>query len=143
MTGKQIARQVFDTLVKFGVPISKLFSNSRDGASVNTVAVNGLREINEDLLDVICTSHSGNVCGEHFDCPTLKSFISSWSSMMSQSNIAKQKFRNLVGRKAKRKSAVRWGAEFDVIDQVLTHFPTYYTQPSAAESSYWLCQTIL
>jgi hypothetical protein len=124
MTGVEICRQIIDMLTKYHLAIGQILSNSRDGASNNTVAVTNLKNINPNIIDVICTSHSGHLCGDQFDCPLLKSFISSWSSMMSQSNIAKQKFKNLVGRKAKRKSAVRWGAEFQVIDQVLTHYST-------------------
>lgn len=91
----------------------------RDGASVNTLAVQYLQTLAADMYDSICISHSGSLCGNLFACPWADKFISVWSNMLNTSNIAKQLFVDDVGSKAKRKSMVRWGAKFVVILQVV------------------------
>jgi hypothetical protein len=70
------------------------------------------------MHNITCYAHSANLCGALFDCPLAKVFIAKWSYMMSQSIKAKAVWKSLVGKKAKRKAMVRWGAEVDVVIQV-------------------------
>ena len=61
----------------------------RDRASVNSVAMNTLKIIYPNAIDVGCFSHAFDRVGEHFNIPTLTEFTGNWLSLFSHSIKAK------------------------------------------------------
>ena len=52
-----------------------------------------------------------------------KKYVSYWSYLTTTSNVAKQLFKEEMGRNPKRKAKVRWCAEFDVSREIALSYP--------------------
>ena len=57
----------------------------RDRASVNRVAMQHIKIMFPDLLDIGCYSHTLNLVGTTFELPTVELFIKPWINLFSHS----------------------------------------------------------
>jgi hypothetical protein len=115
MNGNELVFWLTNKLVReYQVPSVHVHASCRDGAAVNTKAIQTMAAICPFMQDIICCSHSASLAGDKLDCPAATHFISVWSNLIVTSNIAKQRFVSAVCHAPKRKSKVRWGAFFQV-----------------------------
>ena len=81
----------------------------RDGAAVNGAALHNMKEIMfPQLFDIICSSHSLDNVGRHFDTPLLDEFGQLWIGLFARSPAAKLKWKMLTGIAIKSHSNTRW-----------------------------------
>jgi hypothetical protein len=123
LTGAELYGFIIQKAIEMNINFNGIVGLCRDGSSVNTSAVDRLRNVCINSTDINCFSHAANRVGLKISCDIAREFISKWSSMMSTSNIAHALWKESIGRKAKKKSAVRWGAELDVVRDVALNFP--------------------
>ena len=71
--------------MEYGITPDRLLAGMRDRASVNGVAMQTLKIVFPDLLDIGCFLHTIDLVGEKFQTPNLESFIHSWISLFSYS----------------------------------------------------------
>ena len=71
LNGQELTGELIQCLsVKFQIPSSRLVAAIRDGAAVNGAALRHMKEIMfPQLFDIICSSHSLDNVGRHFDTP--------------------------------------------------------------------------
>ena len=71
LNGQELTGQLIQCLsVKFQIPSSRLVAAIHDGAAVNGAALRHMKEIMfPQLFDIICSSHSLDNVGRHFDTP--------------------------------------------------------------------------
>lgn len=126
MSGDELTAFLADIiLTRYGIAPQRVHAFIRDGAAVNGKATRNLRPVCNRAVDAICSSHTACLSGGQLSkdsLPQARDFVSKWSQMMSTSNIAKMQWKLLIGRSAKTKSMVRWGAEYDVVRDVLVNF---------------------
>lgn len=89
----------------------------RDGSSVNGCCGRFFTQLNPDMLDITCVSHTICRC-DLFDCSTAKQFISTWSLLIKKSGKARLLFQKMSQQQAQRKSSTRWFTEYQVCSQV-------------------------
>ena len=66
MTGEEVARELISVLsVTFGIKSHLLLAGMRDGASVNNVAMEVLKVVYPDILNIHCFSHTLDWVGEN------------------------------------------------------------------------------
>ena len=98
MTGEKIAQVVMDTLSReYGTLTSRFLACMRDRAAVNNVAVQFVKVLYNNLLDIGCVSHALDLVGDKICVPTLSDFMISWLSLFSHSTKAKFLRENLQG----------------------------------------------
>lgn len=126
MTGETLSGFLAQVvLTDYSIAPIRIHAMVRDGASVNGVATRNMQGICVRSVDIICSSHTACLSGSklgHHALPLATNFISRWNQMMSTSNIARQEWKAMLGRRAKTKSMVRWGSEYDVVRDVLINF---------------------
>ena len=82
MTGEEVAHQLISTLsVTYGIESSFILPAMRDGASVNGVAMDVVKIVYPDIMDVHYFSHTLDLVGDKFKTPILASFCSYWISL--------------------------------------------------------------
>jgi hypothetical protein len=125
MNGEQLSAFIVERVfVFFQIPFGALHAACRDGAAVNGKAIRLIKQMTcPQMEDIICCSHSGALASNNFDCSLAKKFVSYWSYLVTTSNVAKQLFREELGRNPQRKSKVRWCAEFDVSREIAVSYP--------------------
>ena len=71
LNGQELTGELIQCLsVKFQIPTSRLVAAIRDGAAVNSAALRNMKEtMFPQLFDIICSSHSLDNVGRHFDTP--------------------------------------------------------------------------
>ena len=105
------------------VPSSRLVAAKRDGAAVNGAALRNMKEIMfPQLFDIICSSHSLDNVGRHFDIPLLDEFGQLWIGVFARSPAAKLKWKMRTGIAIKSHSNTRWWSYWEVLDQLLSQF---------------------
>lgn len=126
MNGRQLSAYLVHILfTRYGLDPNRIFAFVRDGAYVNNVATRTMMQFCTNAIDSTCASHTACLAGNNLSrvaLPLASEFISKWSQMMSQSNIARQEWKELVGKSAKTKSMVRWGSEYSVARDIMINF---------------------
>lgn len=123
MTGEELARELITVLsINYSVSPTSLLAAMRDRASVNNVALRTLKVVYPLVVDVGCFLHTINLAGEHFKIPTLSEFVSSWVSLFAHSPKARLLWKEQVGVSVRSYSATRWWSQWEVLDQLMTHF---------------------
>ena len=86
MKGEEIASKIVHTLsTEYGVTGDQLLATMRDRASANGVAMNTIKVLLPNILDVGCYSHTLNRIGETCNVPHLDEFTRLWISLFSHS----------------------------------------------------------
>ena len=123
LTGEEIARELISTLsVDYHVIPTGLLGCMRDCAATNNVALQTLKVVYPNLVNVGCFSHTIDHVGERFDTPILDEFMSAWVSLFAHSYKTKALWRERTGRAMKTYSPTRWWSRWEVVEQVLEQF---------------------
>ena len=86
LTGEEITCELISTLsVEDHVTPTALFACMRDRAATNTVALQTLKVVYPNIVDVGCFSHTIDHVGEKFETPVLDEFMSAWISLFARS----------------------------------------------------------
>ena len=123
MTGKEIARELISVLsVEYGITPDRLLAAMRDRASVNGVAMQTVKVVFPDLLDVGCFSHTIDLAGGKFQTPNLESFIHLWISLFAHSPRVRLWWKQLTGKSMSSFCPTRWWSRWEVMKQVMLYF---------------------
>ena len=79
-------------------------------------------ELNNELLDVECFSHTLNHVGERMNIPILHDFCNAWIALFSRSPRFRLLWRTQTGLSAPSYSSTRWWNQFEVIHNMLKIF---------------------
>lgn len=120
VTGQQLAREIITALsTQLQYPSDKLVAVTRDGASVNRVAVGYLKDIMyPQVFDIICLCHSLDNVGKRIETDLLNSFLCSWVSLFSHSPTARIAWRERTGEAIKSYSQTRWWSWWEMLHQL-------------------------
>ena len=94
----------------------------RDGASANSAALQILKVLYPNLLDVGCYLHTIDHVGEKFIVPNLHKFGTHWMSLFSHSPITHLLWKTRTGIALKSYSKTRWWSKFEVYEQVMNMY---------------------
>lgn len=122
VTGEHLAQVLHASLTDFTIHGPRLLGCTRDGASVNTAALERLRIFFPQMFDIICVSHTLDNVGAHFHTPTLDEFTQWWISLFSHSSKAKLRWRELTGQAIRSFSETRWWSRWEVQNQLCVKF---------------------
>ena len=124
LKGDEVARELLSVIsTEYGVTLNKLIAVMHDRASVNTVAVRGLKLLCPDIIDIgCCFSHTIDHVGDHFDTPILDKFGINWVSLFSHSPKARLLWRTRTGQSMRSYSQTRWWSRWEVYQQLLNLF---------------------
>ena len=99
-----------------------LAATMRDRASVNNLAMNTIKVIYPNMLDVGCFLHALDHVGDKFQTPVLESFCSSWIMLFSHSSKSKCLWKELTGKSIVTHSKTRWWSRWQVMHQLFLQF---------------------
>jgi hypothetical protein len=123
MTGEELAREVLGVLCReYKLASDQVLVVMRDHASVNRVAMQHIKVMFPDLLDIGCYSHTLNLVGTKFELPTVEEFIKSWISLFSHSPKAKFEWKSKTGRAMRSYCETRWWSRWEVFHQFVQQF---------------------
>ena len=99
MTGEKLAQQVLGVLCReYKLSTAQALAATRDGASVNGVAICRIKIVFRNLLDIDCYSHTSDLARNKFELPTVEKFIKPWISLFSRSPKARFEWNSTTGR---------------------------------------------
>ena len=123
LTGEEIAHELVQILsVSYSISSDHLVTAMQDRASVNSVAMNTVKIIYPNAIDVGCFGHAFDRVGEHFNIPTLTEFIGNWLSLFSHSIKAKFLWKQQTGTSMASYSATRWWSKWKIFKQLMLQF---------------------
>lgn len=121
MTGEEIARELVSTLsVEYSVSVDQLLACMWDRASSNGVAIQTIKVLHPNILDIGCCSHIIDHVGGHFETPILEEFIRLWISLFAHSPCTRLAWRELTGKAMASYSDTQWRSRWKVRSQVLS-----------------------
>ena len=86
MSGEEITQQIIVVLsTEFDMSSIFIIAAVRDRASVNDVAMRTIEVVYNELLDVVCFSHTLSHAGECMNTPILHDFCNAWIALFSRS----------------------------------------------------------
>ena len=119
----QLAQVINECLaIQFQHPAELLVAMMRDGASINTAAIRALSVFYPNVLDVVCTSHTLNNAGQHFDFPLLQEFTRLWISLFAYSARVKLAWKARTGKAMRSHSETRLWSKWEIWHQVSLYF---------------------
>ena len=123
LNARQLAREIITTLsTDLQYPSDRVLAVVRDGASVNGAAVKILRDaFYPHLTNIVCTPHSLDLIGRHFDTDLLDAFRQSWVALLAHSPALRLAWKALTRESIRSYSATRWWSWWEVLAQ-LHHF---------------------
>ena len=125
LTGEEIARELISTLLgEYGITSERLLAAMRDRASVNRVAMQTIKVVFPDMIDVGWYSHTIDLVGEKFHIPNLDSFIHLWISLFSHSPRVRLWWKGRTGKAMASYSSTRWWSKWEVMHQVMLFLAT-------------------
>ena len=120
LTWEEIAHELVQILsVSYSISSDYLVAAMWNRASVNSVAMNTVKIIYPNAIDVGCFSHAFDRVGEHFNIPTLTEFIGNWLSLFSHSIKAKFLWKQQTGTSMVSYSATRWWNKWEIFKQLM------------------------
>ena len=123
MTGEEVARELISVLsVTFGIKSHLLLAGMRDGASVNNVAMEVLKVVYPDILNIHCFSHTLDLVGEKFSTPVLSTFSTYWISLFSHSPKTKALWKEQTNKAMASFSKTRWWSRWEIYNQLMLQF---------------------
>ena len=119
LTGEEVACNLISTLsTDLGIASRYLLASMRDRASVNSVAMQTVRIVYPNVLDIGCFSHTLDLVGEKLATPVLDEFMRTWLNIFSRSPKTKLAWRTLTGLSPTSYCPTRWWSKWEVIKQV-------------------------
>ena len=86
MTGEELTRElVLNLSTELGITGNLLLASIHDRASVNNVAMQTLKIIYPNVIDIGCFSHTLDHVGQNFNTPVLDQFTKTWINLFSRS----------------------------------------------------------
>lgn len=123
MRGEEIAREIVATIsTQYGIASNLVVAMMHDRAACNGVAIQTLKIVYPQLVDVGCFSHTIDLVGEKFSTPHLSSFTIWWVSLFSHSPRSKLMWKERTGRAFEGYSATRWWSKYEVMRQLMELF---------------------
>jgi len=123
LTGEEIARELISILsASYGVQPMQLLGAMRDQASTNNVAMQTMKVVYPNLIDIGCYSHMIDQVGNLFNTTTLNEFMSAWIGMFSHSFKARALWKERADSSVKSYSATRWWSKWEVMRQLMLYF---------------------
>ena len=124
LIGQQLARELTTCLsTKFNIPEGTLAAAIRDGAAVNGSALQYVKDIMyPNIFDIICSSHTLDNVGKHFQTAVLDDFSQGWVALFARSPAARLAWKQRVGKDIKTHCATRWWSLWEIQNQLLTYF---------------------
>ena len=107
--------------VEFQIDYRCVRAFQRDRASVNSAAMERLRDDFPLAEDLACLSHTLDNCGHHFDAPALEQFFNNWNGLFARSTNIQGTWRDVAGSSFPTKSPTRWWSEYDCFVYLLEH----------------------
>jgi hypothetical protein len=89
---------------------------------MNGAALNIVKIMYHNLLDVGCLSHMLSLVGERFKTPTLNLFIAHWIALFSHSYKVKALWKEATGRVMASYSKTCWWSRWELMNQVMVQF---------------------
>lgn len=122
--GESLAVIISDsTSSRYHIAANRMLAFIRDGASVNTLAVDGMMLGFKYAMDITCISHTANLTGNKLNAVLPRGFkFSSDFSALLDSNIAISWWKMHSTRQPHRKSMTRWGATKDSLHDCFVNF---------------------
>ena len=111
--------------VESQLPLNRVRCIARDGATVNTAAMNHLTHtMIPQCVDVICLSHTINWAGKKFteSCDHVDYIIRKWAELGHNSLLLRREFHQRTGEQLKRLPKVRWFGWYEVAAQLHDHW---------------------
>ena len=122
--GEELARELISVLsITYGIKSNMLLAAIRDGASVNSVAIQTVKVVYPVPIDVCCFPHSIDRVGDHFGKPTLSDIITPWICLFSNSPKTRLLWRSHTNKSMSSYSTTRWWSKWEVIRDVLLYLP--------------------
>ncbi|KAG8466975.1 hypothetical protein KFE25_008354 [Diacronema lutheri] len=109
-------------LSRLCLDITRVVGVVRASAPSNGVAVRNLVGTFSCSVDIPCVSHTLNHIGEHFDLPTLSSFMLPFINLVCSPSAARVLWKDLIGEPPARFSAVHWWSKAEIAMQIARHF---------------------
>ena len=123
MTGEEVARELISVLSRmYGVKSEVLLAAMRDRASVNNLALQTVKVVYPNVVDIGCFSHTLDHVGKKFATPVLNDFLHLWISLFSHSPKARMLWRSQVGRSMISYSSTRWWSRWEVGKMLMLFF---------------------
>ena len=123
MTGEELAREVLGVLCReYKLSTEQVLAAMRNRASVNGVAIQHIKIMFPNLLDIGCNSHAIDIAGNKFELPTVEEFIKRWISPFSHSPKAWFEWKSRTGRAMASYSETCWWSRWEVFHQVVQQF---------------------
>ena len=123
MTGEELARALINILsITFGIESHLILAAMRDGASVNNCAMQTVKVVYPQIIDIRCFSHTLDLVGDKFNAPVLTTFISYWISLFSHSPKTKSLWKTETGKAMASFSKTRWWSKWEIMQQVMVQF---------------------
>lgn len=123
MDNRELARLIGEKLLnELRVPISSHIAFMRDSVKVNGCAVERLRNLCSSSEDILCICHTLCHVGEHFQLPTLSSFMHHWIGLVYLHAAAKATWKELIGGSVVGYSTTRWYSRAEIEIQLALNF---------------------
>ena len=123
LSGEEIAKELISILsVTYGVQPTQLLGAMRDLASTNNVAMQTMKIVYPNLIDIGCYSHMIDQVGNLFNTTILNEFMSAWIGMFSHSFKARALWKERANGSVKSYSATRWWSKWEVMRQLMVYF---------------------
>lgn len=124
LNGSQLAREILTCiLTTLQIKPGALVGAVRDGAAVNGAALHSVKDIMyPDVLDIVCASHTLDNVGKRFQTETLDDFAQAWIALFARSPAARLAWKDRTGVAIKSVSNTRWWSDWELKNQLLTHF---------------------
>ena len=123
MTGEELARELVLSLsTELGITGNILLASIQDRASVNNVAMQTLKIIYPNVIDIRCFSYTFDHVGQNFNTPVLDQLTKTWINLFSRSPKAKLAWREKTGLPVPTYLATRWWSKWEVLKALLLSF---------------------
>ena len=123
MTGEELAQEMLGVLCReYKLSTEQVLAAMRELASVNGVAIRLIRIMLPDLLDIGCYSHTVDIAGSKFECPTVEEFIKPWISFFYHNPKARFEWKIRTGRAMASYSENHCWIRWEVFPQVVQQF---------------------